>query len=109
MSQHLGRRRSLRSVDPLENMIRQALEDRLVGAHPSLLGRQVLIARARESSLAQKRSLWHLFRYFRPQRQQGLVYSTLWAHYSMPGPFSQDWHLAVSINNLSSPLFNLMQ
>jgi hypothetical protein len=109
MSQQLGRRRNLRSVDPLESMIRQALEDRLINAHPPTLGRQILIARARRSSLPPRHSLRRLFDQFRPQHRRGLVYSTLWAHYRMPGPFCQDWHLAVSINNLSNPLFYLMQ
>ncbi len=107
MNQYLGRRGSIRSKDPLESLIRQALEERIAYSAPPAFGRQVLIARAREASRSEKPSLRRLLRQIRLPRRH--TASVPWSYYEDQGAFYQDWHLTLAINNVSSPLFTLMQ
>src|SRR5690349_5896990 len=107
MNQFTGRRTS-RSGDRLDAIIRKALEDRVAHAEPPEHGRQVLLARAREAQ--NKRHFPKLSGPFE-RLPEGLrpVSSVLWAYNTGTGMYRRDSHLSLAINNFASPFLGVLR
>ena len=97
MNQFTGRRTS-RSGDRLDAIIRKALEDRIAHTQPPEYGRQVLLARAREAQMKHR-----LPEGLRP------VTGVLWAYDPRTGAFRRDTHLSLAINNFASPFLGVLR
>jgi hypothetical protein len=101
-------RRTSRSGNRLDAIIRKALEDRVAHAQPPEYGRQVLLARAREAQMKHRLPkltvpFEHLPEGLRP------VTSVLWAYDPRTGAFRRDTHLSLAINNFASPFLGVLR
>jgi hypothetical protein len=101
------RRRTDKSSDRLDSIIRNALEERVANAEPPDYARQVLLARARESQM--KRKLPYALPSVRLPDNLRPVSSALWAYNTGTGYYRRDSHLGLAITNFTNPLLGLMR
>lgn len=109
MNQQSGRRGSIRLNDPLESLIRQALEERIAGNTPPEYGRQVLLARAREAARLERHTPRRWFDRLQWRHSTVPVSSVMWNYDPHTGRYRRDSHLSLAINTFTNPLLNLMR